>query len=438
MRRLVPSVLLALACVAVVGAAAPVSEALTRDARMKQGVRLLQVYVDDYAAEHGFVYPAAAAVKKGGGLTAPVWPVNPWTGRPMSPGLARGAYTYSVAPDGQSYALSGRLSSGHVVLTGATPDWLKDERAAEGDVAAARDQAAELGARVVKGYIEQYGMLHNGTAPAAKEVSATGAVGRLFPYWPANPYTGQPMATGFQPGDFSYAPGVDGVSYSLWVMSSYGQTPLNGAVPQQLRTAVDSLKTALTNANLWKIQRAVDTYALDYNDVVPAAATQATLGAYLDPWPVNPWTGQPMAGGSQAGDYTYAANALTDTYTITAHLPGTTTGDTLDGDWWTRNLGIRDRLKNLYCQASVQVVKEYVEEWKTGHAGVAPTSGQLTRAGAVGAAHLWWPANPWTSSSMTNADARGDFQYTPGDGGSYTLTVRQQPVAPYAQYYTAQ
>jgi hypothetical protein len=39
---------------------------------------------------------------------------------------------------------------------------------------------------------------------------------------------------------------------------------------------------------------------------------------------------------------------------------------------------------------------------------------------------------------MTNADARGDFQYAPGDGGSYTLTVRQQPVAPYAQYYTAQ
>ena len=191
-----------------------------RRADEAQGVRLLQVYVDDYAAEHGFVYPAAATVKKGGGLTAPVWPVNPWTGRPLFSGLARGAYTYSVAPDGQTYALSGRLSSGHVVLTGATPDWLKDERAAEGDVAAARGPGGGAGRprhqglrRAVRDALQrdgagsQRGLRHRRRRP-------------VVPVLAANPYTGQPMATGFQPGDFSYATGVDGVSYSLWVMSS--------------------------------------------------------------------------------------------------------------------------------------------------------------------------------------------------------------------------
>jgi len=438
MRRFVPSILVALACLVVIGVAAPVAGAQTNSAQMKQGIRLLKVYVDAYAADHGFVYPAAAVVRKGGGLTAPVWPRNPWTGKPMAPGTGRGAYTYSVAPDGASYALSGRLSSGYIVLTGVTPDWLAHERAAEGDVAAARDQAAELGARVIKGYVEQYGMLYNGVAPAAKDVSATGAVGQMFPYWPTNPFTGQPMAAGFQQGDFSYSPGVDGASYSLWVMRSSGQVLLGGAVPQQLKSAVESLKIALTNANIWKIQNAVDIYALDYADTVPPTATQATLGNYLDPWPVNPWTGQPMAGGPGAGNYAYTVNGSSNTYSIAAQLPGNATGDVLDGDWWQLNLGIRDRLKNMCCQASVQVVKEYIEEWKTAHAGALPTSGQLTRTGAVGSAHVWWPANPWSGSAMANTDAKGDFQYTPGDGGSYTLTVRQQPVAPYAQYYTAQ
>ena len=129
-RRLVPSVLLALACALVIGAAAPVAGALTRDAQLKQNVRLLQVYVERYAAGKGFTYPAASVVRRGGGLTAPVWPANPWTGRPMAPGTARGAYTYTLAAGGASYTLTGHLSSGAFTVTGAAPSWLAAERAA--------------------------------------------------------------------------------------------------------------------------------------------------------------------------------------------------------------------------------------------------------------------------------------------------------------------
>ena len=73
-RSLVPSVLLALACAFVIGAAAPAAGALTRDARTRQNVRLLRTYIDAYAAARSFVFPVASVVRKGGGLGTPVWP----------------------------------------------------------------------------------------------------------------------------------------------------------------------------------------------------------------------------------------------------------------------------------------------------------------------------------------------------------------------------
>ena len=138
-RRLVPTVLLALACLARARRAAPVAGALTRDAQTRQNVKLLKTYIDAYAGEHGFVYPAAAVVRKGGGLTAPVWPVNPWTGAAMAPGKARGTYTYTVSAKGDGYTLTGHLSSGSYTVTGGTPGWLADERArAAADLQGAR------------------------------------------------------------------------------------------------------------------------------------------------------------------------------------------------------------------------------------------------------------------------------------------------------------
>ena len=270
LRRLVPSVLLALACALVIGAAAPVAGALTRDAQLKQNVRLLQVYVERSAARTSFTYPAASIVKKGGGLRAPVWPANPWTGRPMAPGAARGAYTYTLAAGGASYA---------------------------------------------KGQVS------------------------------------------------------------------------------------------------W-----------------------ASLGAYVDLWPRNPWTNVAMVDAPTQGDFTYVQTQ--NGYTLTSHLKGGVAGDTVDNYYADHVLGVRDHLKNVYCQAAVQVIKDYIEAWKAANGGTPPTADQLTKTGAVGLVHAWWPVNPWYGSPMTNEDVKGAFQYTPGVGGAYTLTVRQQPDTYYAQYYT--
>jgi hypothetical protein len=435
-RRLVPSILLALACGAVVLAAAPVASALTRDAQMKQNLRLLQVYIERSAAAKSFVYPAAASVRKGGGLTAPVWPANPWTGAAMAPGKARGTYTYKVVAGGNGYTLVGHLSAGSFTLSGGTPAWLEQERLASGDVRAARDQSAEFGARVIKSYIEQYGLLNNATAPAAGEVSKTGGVGQLFAFWPANPFTGQPMAPGTGPGEFAYAAGAGG-AYSLSARTSQtSPVVLDGAIPQQLKTALTAARDAVTNANIHVIQQGVDRYARDNNDVFPPDASPATLGTCVDQWPANPWTGAPMSTSSSAqGDCTYSQSLFA--YTITAHLAGGAQGDVVDNWWFDRWLGIRDNLKDLCVQAHGQVLKEYIDEWKAAHAGTPPTVEQMTKAGAVGALHAWWPANPWAASPMTNRDATGDFQYTPGAGGTYTLTVRQQVTDAFTQeHYT--
>jgi hypothetical protein len=418
-------------------AAAPVASALTRDAQMKQNLRLLQVYIERSAAAKSFVYPAAAAVKKGGGLTAPVWPANPWSGAAMAPGKARGTYTYRVDAGGDGYTLVGHLSAGSFTLSGGTPAWLKKERLGSGDVTAARDQAAELGARVIKGYVEQWGMLNNGASPATVEVCSTGDLGQMFPYWPDNPFSGQPMAPGTDPGEFAYAAGVGG-AYSLGARTSQtSPVDLDGTIPQQLKDALTAARNAVTNANIHVIQQGVDRYARDNNDVFPPDASPATLGTYVDPWPANPWTGAPMSTSSSAqGDCTYSQSLLA--YTITAHLAGGVQGDVVDDWWFDRWLGIRDNLKDLCVQSHGQVLKEYIDEWKAAHAGTPPTVEQMAKTGAVGALHGWWPVNPWSGvSPMANSDVTGDFQYTPGTGGAYTLTVRQQVTDAFPQeYYT--
>ena len=67
-----------------------------------------------------------------------------------------------------------------------------------------------------------------------------------------------------------------------------------------------------------------------------------------------------------------------------------------------------------------------------------PRTAQLAGTGAVGALHAWWPLNPGRARPWPDNDVKGDFQYAVGAGDSYTLTVRQQPIAPFSEYYTPQ
>ena len=308
----------------------------------------------------------------------------------------------------------------------------------QASLATTRDQAAELGARVIKGYIEQWGMLYNATTPTAAQVASTGAVGSWFSYWPSNPFTGQPMADSGAPGDFTYAQNAGGTSYALTAHAATKSMTLDGTVPQQLKNALDSARSEATNVGIEAIQAAIDRYALDFNDTFPGtgSVSSATLAPYLDFWPKNPWTNAAMIDSATQGNYTYT-QTMTG-YTLTAYVTGGAAGETVNSSHADHVLGMRDHLKDTYCQAASQVLKQYVEEWKVSHGGTPPAIADMKADGAVGAAHGWWPTNPWYVIGMTNADIRGDFQYAPGVDGSYTLTVRQAPISPFTEYYTPQ
>ena len=342
MRRLPILVLVAaFACAVAYGAARPQPAVALGffDRQVKQNVLLLRGYIDRQAARNGFLYPTRAQVRKGGGLSAPVWPLNPWSGRPMAPGSGRGAFTYTPAAGRHSYTLVAHLSGGSYRLTGASPAWLATERArsaaelatvradlttTQSQLAAAQDTEAELGARVVKGYIESWGFLHNATAPLSADISPAG-VGAGYGFWPKNPWSGGDMALGWSAGDLSYAHQSDGISYAFAVRSSAGAIDLSGAVPQALRTSVDALKDELMKADVYYLQASVDRYALDHSDTYPPSIySKAALSDYaFDYWPKNPWTGTDMADSNNRGDYTYTQLDGGAHYRLAGHISAT-------------------------------------------------------------------------------------------------------------------
>ena len=61
-------------------------------------------------------------------------------------------------------------------------------------------------------------------------------------------------------------------------------------------------------AGIRALQVAVQSWAVDHQSVYPTADLVASTGAfaaYVQTWPTNPVTGQPMKAGTGAGDYTY-------------------------------------------------------------------------------------------------------------------------------------
>jgi hypothetical protein len=207
-----PIVLALAVCALVVGAALPARAAAVGfvDQQVQAGALLVQNYVNAYGQKNQFVYPTKAMVKKGGGLTAPIWPANPWSGKVMGPGTSRGTFTYTPSTDRTHYTLTAHLSKGRYKLSGGMPTWFKSER----------DVAARQALLLLQRYIEEYASLHGNVFPAAADVTPA-AVGAGFT-WPQNPWTGAAMVAGTALGDFSYTQVAGGTSYTLKVKLTTG------------------------------------------------------------------------------------------------------------------------------------------------------------------------------------------------------------------------
>jgi hypothetical protein len=81
---------------------------------------------------------------------------------------------------------------------------------------------------------------------------------------------------------------------------------------------IDVAKDAVAKVDLMTIKTGVQAYIAS-SSTAPADASQATLGAFVNPWPTNPFTNLPMAQGDGVGDYVYTPGAGTS-FTLAVHL----------------------------------------------------------------------------------------------------------------------
>lgn len=81
---------------------------------------------------------------------------------------------------------------------------------------------------------------------------------------------------------------------------------------------IDMAKDEATKAGILAIQTGI-VGSISAGEAAPAVVDASTLGDFVDPWPKNPWTNQPMRPGAGKGDFTYE-NLGGVSYRLTGHL----------------------------------------------------------------------------------------------------------------------
>jgi len=81
---------------------------------------------------------------------------------------------------------------------------------------------------------------------------------------------------------------------------------------------IDVAKDAAVKAQLMMIKTGVQAF-IATTDALPPDASEATLGGFVQPWPVNPFTNAPMTPGDGVGDYVYTPGSGSD-YTLAVHF----------------------------------------------------------------------------------------------------------------------
>jgi len=165
------------------------------------------------------------------------------------------------------------------------------------------DKQVQAGALLIQNYINTYGQAHRFVYPPKSMVKKGGGLPNSTVIWPSNPWTGRIMAPGTSRGTYTYTLGAGNLSYRLTVHLSSGNYVLKSAMPSWFKTE----RNTAARQNLLLLQRYVEAYAAAHGGSYPAAdlVTSAGFGAsYV--WPVDPWTGAPMAAGDELGRYSYA------------------------------------------------------------------------------------------------------------------------------------
>ena len=229
-------ILAVVCCVLLVGAARPPAARAADSGRvylLRERLNLLMGYIERYANQRYSYYPPVRMVRRGGGLRAPLWPRNPWTGAPMAPGSGAGSYTYTVSTRKLSCTLVGHFPGGTTSVRHEIPYSRKMQN----------DHRSREGVTLIQQYIERWAGAYGGLYPLPSAVAADDAVGQQAGVgcWPSNPWVHTPMARRNAWGDFTYQVTADQSSYAITVYYSRGGTlTLRGAAPDLVSATASS------------------------------------------------------------------------------------------------------------------------------------------------------------------------------------------------------
>lgn len=86
-------------------------------------------------------------------------------------------------------------------------------------------------------------------------------------------------------------------------------------------TQNDKAHDAAVKEGIHSIQIGIQSWAVDHGDVYPdpSMVNQVGLASYVDNWPANPYTGQPMAVGMSRGDYWYTVSPDAKDFSLTGY-----------------------------------------------------------------------------------------------------------------------
>ena len=310
------------------------------DEILRRSGRILAGYVDQWSLQHAGALPTVAEMAPAAAVGAahPDWPQDPdqrrrhaarrrtrartatrpappaptpspsistpATSRPAAPRRRlrrRRAAPAPRSPDHQEAPVTRRVIV--VALATAVLALASAAAAPRAEAVSFVDKQVQAGALLIQNYINTYGRrTGSSTRPSPWSRRAAGCPTRRC-IWPSNPWTGKIMAPGTSRGTYTYTLGAGRLSYRLTVHLSSGNYVLKSAMPSWFKRE----RNTAARQNLLLLQRYVEAYAAAHGGSYPTAdlVTSAGFGAsYV--WPVDPWTGAPMAAGDTPGCYSYA------------------------------------------------------------------------------------------------------------------------------------
>jgi hypothetical protein len=248
----VPAIIMVLVCVLLVTAARPPAARAADSQRvylLRERLHLVMGYIERYANERYNYYPPVRMVRPGGGLKAPLWPRDPWTGKPMAPGSGTGSYTYTVTTRMLACKLVGHYPGGTIVVRSVIPYTRKMQN----------DHRSREGVTLIQQYIQRWARAHGGIYPPVSAVAADGAVGLQTGVgcWPHTPWVHLPMAQAKSWGNFTYKVSADQTHYSITVHYSRGGTlTLRGATANTTSaTASSPWRLLFLGLDSWPLRR---------------------------------------------------------------------------------------------------------------------------------------------------------------------------------------